>query len=128
MKLPTHEELSRMSREQLLSLWGLVRAFRIKLMGMGPLPASAIEEMAKIVPDGLMGAIVEDNRKAKGIPAPSGLIPDDAGGSPAPIRGSGWQNPRAMELPAGVRWVDQLCDVQDAIDKAELRRKLGGGR
>jgi hypothetical protein len=123
MPLPTSEQLSKMSMEQLLGLWRTVREFRMKMMAAGPLPLSAIEEMSKIVPDQLMADIVRDNRK--GVPAPSGLIPDEKR-EPAPVRGSGWSKPRPLEPPSGIRYVDQLCDVQDAIDKGDLARRIAG--
>src|SRR5215831_12380012 len=103
-----------MSREELLGVGVLVRQLQIKLAGLGPMPASAIEEMAKITPDALVRSIVEDNRKAKGVPAPSGLLPDEPA-RPAPVRGSGWAKTQPLELPSGTKYVDQLCDMQDAI-------------
>jgi hypothetical protein len=96
MPLPTNEQLAGMSREQLLSLWALVRQFRIKLMGLGPMPESAIEDMSKIVDDKLMRDIVADNFKAKGVPSPSGLIRDERRAEPQ-VRGSGWQSPAKVE-------------------------------
>jgi hypothetical protein len=126
MALPTNEQLSKLGPEALISLWRLVREYRMKLMGLGPMPVSAIEQMCGYVGDKLMADIVSDNRKAKGVPAPSGLIPDEKRLEPV-VRGSGWQKSQPLDVPPGTRWVDQLCDVQDAIDKAELRRRLGGG-
>jgi hypothetical protein len=132
MPLPTNEQLSKLSPEQLVGLWRLVREFRLKLMGAGPLPISAIEEMEKITPDRLMSDIVNDNRKAGGVPAPSGLIPDEKR-EVAVERGSGWQKPTPLEPPSGIKYVDQIADhfaamdreqaISDAIDRV---RKIKG--
>jgi hypothetical protein len=109
--------LPQMSREQLLSLGALVRQFRINLMGMGPMPASAIEEMAKITPDALVRDIVNDSRR--GVSAPSGLLPDETK-APAPVRGSGWQSPKPLEGPPGVKICDQIADHFAALDREQM--------
>jgi hypothetical protein len=41
-------------------------------------------------------------------------------------RGSGWVDPLKLDQPPGIKYIDQQIDVQDAIDKAELKRRLGG--
>jgi hypothetical protein len=104
----------------------LARALRELRMGVGVgcMPASAVKAMTDVVDDRLMSSIVQDQRR--GVSAPSGLAgPDEP--RPAPVKGSGWAKTQPLELPSGTKYVDQLCDVQDAIDKAELRRRLGGG-
>jgi hypothetical protein len=126
MPLPTSEQLSKLSAEQLLGLWKLVREFRIKLAaaeGAGLMPASAVKAMTDVVDDEMMQAIVKEQRP--GLSAPSGLIPDDPR-EPAVVGGTGWQKPVELGVPPGIKYVDQLCDVQDALDKAELKRRLGG--
>jgi hypothetical protein len=125
MPLPTHEELSKMSAEQLIGLWRLVRDFRMKMMGAGPLPLSAIQEMEKITPDRLMASIVEDNRKAKGVPAPSGLIPDEKP-EPKKVRGSGWQKPVPLDVPPGVKYCDEIADHFAALDRLDTIRQVMG--
>jgi hypothetical protein len=122
MKLPTSEELSRLGPLELLSLWKLVQNYKAKLAfgGCGVMPASAVEDLVKAVPDEMVHAIVHDNRR--GIPEPGSL----AGSSGGPVvRGTGWQKPLPLEgsVP-GIRYVDQLCDVQDAVDKAENMKRV----
>jgi hypothetical protein len=82
------------------------------------LPLSAIDEMAKIVPDKLMAEIVGDNQKAKGVPAPSGLLPDEP--KPMVQRGSGWAKPTPLEPPSGVRYVDEIAQHFAALDKEQM--------
>jgi hypothetical protein len=40
-------------------------------------------------------------------------------------RGSGLVDPAPLSQPPGIKYIDQQIDVQDAIDKAELKRRLG---
>jgi hypothetical protein len=48
-------------------------------------------------------------------------------GPAAEAGGSGWAPVIPLEPPPGIREVDRLCDAQDAVDRAELRKRLGGG-
>jgi hypothetical protein len=120
MKLPSNEQLSKMSMEQLLGLWRLVREFRIKLAnaeGVGCMPASAVKAMTDVLDDRLMSDIVNDSRR--GVPAPSGLAGPV---EPRPLveRGSGWQKPTPLEPPSGVRYVDEIARSFAALDKEQM--------
>ena len=37
----------------------------------------------------------------------------------------GWITPAPLESPPGVKIIDQMMDVQDALDKRDLAKKLG---
>ena len=89
------------------------------------MPASAVKAMAQIVPDPKSSPGF--NRHAwlqtKGPGEPGGFgAPPTVGGKPVE-RGSGWVEPLPHSVP-GLRYVDQLCDVQDAIDKGEAVKRV----
>jgi hypothetical protein len=84
--------------------------------GMG-MPASAVKAMIEAVPD--MRGIAMEQRTVSG---PGMLKPSQ---EPVKPRGSGWVEPTPLEPPSGIKYVDQMCDVQDAIDRRDLQRKLG---
>ena len=115
-------KLDELSVEQKLGLYMLVRRFRETLASVscGVMPASAVQDLAKAVPDNLVQAIVADNRR--GISEPGWLKPSEPV-EPKP-KGTGWSRPDALGLPPGIKYVDQLCDVQDAIDKGENARRI----
>jgi hypothetical protein len=60
-----------------------------------------------------------------------GIIPDvpHDSGKP-PIGNGGWTNPPSVAdwKPPGLSVMDRMVDAQDAIDRRDLERKLGGGR
>ena len=89
------------------------------------LPPSAAKAMAAIVPDMKDRSKLPDTRRPS-YPEPGGFGPPKSGPSKAVDRGSGWVEPSKLEGPPGLKYVDQQIDVQDAIDKAELKRRLGG--
>jgi hypothetical protein len=92
------------------------------------LPASAALAMARVVPDPPKGGGFNAHAHAQtkvGVPGGFGEAPKSTGGK-AVERGSGWVEPSKLESPPGLKWVDQQIDVADAIDRAELKRRLGG--
>jgi hypothetical protein len=91
------------------------------------LPPSAAKAMAAVVPDIKDRSKLPDTRRAS-YPEPGGFGPPKTGSEPVKPRGSGWVEPAKLDNPPGLKYVDQQLDVADAIDKAELRRRLGGGR
>lgn len=94
------------------------------------LPASAAREMSRIVPDPPKGGGFNAHSHAQtkvGVPGGFGEPPKSTGAKPVE-RGSGWLEPAKLESPPGLRYVDQQIDVQDAIDKRDLARRLGGER
>lgn len=88
-------------------------------MGM---PASAVKAMVEVVPD-FRGVAVEQRASVR---EPGMLPPKESAGEPVE-RGSGWREPAPLEPPPGLKWVDQQIDVADALDRQELKRRLGGG-
>jgi hypothetical protein len=103
----------------------LARVLReLKSGPMGCMPQSAIDDLAKAVPDTLVRDIVNDNRKGPSVP---GWLPPEKPGEPVKNTG-GWVKPNELGTPSGTKYIDQMCDVQDAIDRRELERKLGGAR
>jgi len=82
------------------------------------LPPSAVLEMVKVVPDGLLQGIVQDHLRRGPVEA----------GEPAKevVRGTGYSEPNPLSAPPGIDKVDELCKAQDAQDLAERMRKLGG--
>ena len=85
-------------------------------MGM---PASAMRAMVEAVPD-FRGIAQEQGRVSQ-----PGMLPQK--GSGEVVRGNGWREPRPLEGPPGVAICDQMMDVQDAMDRKELKKRLGGG-
>jgi hypothetical protein len=110
-----------MDREQLEGLSGLVRDLKA-VEGAAVMPQSAIEDMAKAVPDKLVREVVSDLRGGRVEP---GWLPPTK--SPPIPRGTGWVKPLEHGSPSGQRYVDQMMDVQDALDKRDLERRLRGG-
>lgn len=108
-----------MPYEEAAKLLAMIRAYKARFLAQAePLPLSAIDEMAKIVPDKLMSEIVEDNRKAKGVPAPSGLLTPER--TEPVVKGSGWAKPTPLEPPSGVRYVDEIAQHFAALDKEQM--------
>jgi hypothetical protein len=92
------------------------------------LPPSAAKAMAAVVPDLPKGGGFNAHAHAQtkvGVPSGFGE-PPKSGTAKLVERGSGWVEPRPLEPPSGVKICDQMMDVQDARDKAELKRRLRG--
>src|SRR5262249_13372855 len=85
------------------------------------MPRSALQAMVAAEPRGFMSGVVHDNRAPTGRP---GMIPSASsqGGGPANVPGSGtgWAREIPLGPPAGIRYVDQQLDAQDAKDRREL--------
>ena len=114
--------LAAMDRDQLQKLLALIRkAKAMFLSGGNAMPRSAVEDLVKAVGDEQVRAIVKD--LGKGPAQPGGLL--GPSGS-ARERGIGWLKGAQLEPPPGVKWCDQMMDVADAVDRRELKRKLGG--
>jgi hypothetical protein len=114
--------LERLSPEDLVRLQALIREALTLYGTKGCMPQSAIDNLVKAVPDKLCQEIVRDLRSGRAEP---GFLPPDS--SPPKERGSGWQKPTELGTPPGIKYVDQLVDVQDAIDKRDLEKRLRGG-
>ena len=115
--------LPSMTLEQLRNLHALVRAALqtyAKLQGQGLMPASAIAEMAKAVPDELMRDIVKDLKHGPGEP---GWLPPSKPAEPVQ-RGGGWQSPpKPEDRSRQFAIFDQMVDamVGGPNDTSKLR-------
>jgi len=60
----------------------------------------------------------------------SGMIPRtqqaSAGAGDVPANTSGWRDATPISNPPGTNWVDAIAIADDARQRAELKRKLGG--
>jgi transcriptional regulator with XRE-family HTH domain len=82
-------------------------------------------DLATAIPDDLARDLRAD--LARGNPITQSvaqLTPDRDGGRVQIQRGSGWAPERKLEPPPGIAVMDRLMDMQDAIDKADLERRL----
>ena len=116
------ELLKALTREQLEMLLELVRAKKARLrMGSNWLPPSAVADCVSAVDDKLMSDIVADARRSND---PGFLKPEER--AKPVVRGSGWSplSPLENSVP-GIKYVDQQCDVQDALDRAERMKGFG---
>lgn len=127
------QAIEALPNETAAKLLALIREFKAKfLASANPLPASALDEMVKIVPDRLMRDIVQDQRHGRATPS---SLAGPVEPRPAPVRGSGWQKPADMGNPSGVKLCDQIADhfaqldreqmIADAIDR--VRKVKDGG-
>src|SRR5262249_32271677 len=108
MPLPTKEQLAQMTPEEVLGLWRIVREYRLKMMALGQMPVSAIEEMTKCVGDKLMADIVNDHRRS--VPEPSSLAGPVEPQAPS-VRGTGWQKPADWGLRQGLSMLMRLRSI-----------------
>lgn len=120
----TKEELdgiAAMSQEERLRLLALIKEARALFgaQGMG-MSASAVKAMTDVVDDKQMHQIVQEHRSGRA--EPGWVKPGEKVQVP---RGSGWAKPVDLGSPSSIRYIDQMCDVQDAIDKAERAKGLG---
>lgn len=114
------DNLAAMPREELEKLLALIREALTLYRAKGCMPQSAMDDLVKAVPDKLVREIVED---LKGGRAEPGWLP------PAPAKGpeektSGQARHIPLDSPPGLKYIDQLVDVQDVLDKRDLERRL----
>jgi hypothetical protein len=116
------EGLEAMSREDQIKLLALIREAKALFGGGGGacMPQSAIDDLVKAVPDELVRDIVHDLRK---VAEPGGFLPASEN-SVRNERSSGWQKPQALDVPPGIKYIDRALDVQDALDRRDLEKRL----
>jgi hypothetical protein len=84
-------------------------------------PDPWVEEATKAVPTSLVKQIVNDFKN--GPSRPSSMLGPEKTEVVKPV-GSGWQQPAPLS-PPNTYYLDKLMDHQDAIDRRELKRRLG---
>jgi len=83
------------------------------------MPLNAVLEMMKAVPESQMRGLRADALKPNPVTGSAPPQPQQ------PVkRGSGWQEPRPLEPPPGIRHIDEMMDAQDERDRAELALKF----
>jgi hypothetical protein len=91
------------------------------------MPPSALAEMVNAVPDHVVRGVIRDNRAPTG-PSSAGAIPSSQQISNVRTGGgTGWAHEVPLGNPPGTRMVDAICVADDVRQKAELKRKMGGG-
>jgi hypothetical protein len=137
------ERLPSMTQEQLeqlsLNVRAILAAYR-SLRSQGELPESAVKAMTDVVDDRLMAQIVQDLKSA-GNTVPGWMPPpkpdleavlkpeepkDETPSWQRSEKPRGWVDPPSLSNPPGVEICDRLMDVQDALDKRNLERRLRG--
>jgi hypothetical protein len=96
---------------------------QIRMAKTGGMPVEAVQDLVNAVPDSVVADLKADAVRGNPITHPSSMLPD-RGRAQVEIRGSGWQPECKLEPPPGVWIMDRLMDMQDAIDKADLERRL----
>jgi hypothetical protein len=112
--------LERMSPEDLGKLLTLIRQVRAEFGHRGAMPASAVQAMVDAVGDQQVRDIVKDLRS---LPEP-GFLPASEVRSPKEQRSAPLKE-LPLEARRDIRWIDQMVDVQDALDKAERAKGFG---
>jgi hypothetical protein len=91
----------------------------------GCMPQSAINDLVAAVGDQQVRDIVHDLRT---VSEPGSFLPSKSGGGSGTAvpkeRGSGWQKPSELGAPPGIKYIDQALDVQDALDRRDLEKRL----
>jgi hypothetical protein len=80
------------------------------------MPASAMRDMVRAVPDGIVRDLVKGGRGG----APVSIIAAPPASAEPEPRGAGWREAAALSNPPGTALADKLMDVADAKDRAEL--------
>ena len=85
--------------------------------GMG-MPPSAVRAMCAVVPD--MRGIAQEQKQ---VSMPSGFGTTAKPGKPVE-RGNGWGKSVPLGPPSGIKYVDQIADHFDQLDKLETIKKV----
>jgi hypothetical protein len=87
---------------------------------------SAMQAMIDAVPESVMAGIRADARKPNPIQASQAPLTSTTPSAhqSQPQRKVGWIEPRPLESPPGLKYIDAQVDAQDAKDRAELALKL----
>jgi hypothetical protein len=86
-------------------------------------PPEVVRDLA-VLDDRLVKEIALRDARA---PTSPGMIPDSGRArQPLPSSTPGYVDPRPLRPPDGTNWVDAIAIADDARQRAELKRKLGG--
>jgi hypothetical protein len=86
--------------------------------------AATMRDLAQAIPDKLAADLRADLARGNPLTASQAQLVKGEGGVEI-HRGDGWAPERKIEPPPGVALADRLMDMQDAIDRADLERRLG---
>src|SRR5262245_25797071 len=92
------------------------------------MPASALQEMLKAVPDRLVSELRGDASKPNPMTVSGGVTKPTATEPPKVIGKKGWIDERPLEPPPGIELMDRMMDAQDAQDRAELALRIAKAR
>jgi hypothetical protein len=94
------------------------------------MPRSVLRDLVTAVPDRLMADLRSDALKPNPVTQSVAQLTPDRGSQDRGVQigGSGWIEPKPLSVPPGVPIMDRLMDMQDAIDKADLQRRLAGAK
>ena len=93
------------------------RAARASALGISEWQLECIEKNT-----GIGAAMKEDLAALSRVQQPRSMATKPA---EAPVaKGSGWSKPIPVTQPEGVKYVDAMCEHQDALDLVERLRKL----
>jgi hypothetical protein len=109
-------------KEKQEELHEIIKELMVAESKEGVMPNSAISDLAEAVPTEQVRAIVND-LKGFGQAEPGGFLGPTTKTEPRPPARS---RHIPLESPAGLKYVDQQIDVQDALDKVQLRKRLRG--
>jgi hypothetical protein len=108
-------------KEMLEQLMELAKMDRARLRASGVMPQSAVDAMTSVVDDKLMSQLVADSRRTND----PGWLPTEKA-DPEKQRGSGWSPLDPIGPPPGIKIMDQMMDVQDALDRKEREKQFKG--
>jgi hypothetical protein len=83
--------------------------------------ASTMRAMADAVGDGVLGGVVNDRFRRM---EPSSIISKETKVEQA--KGTGWQDERPLEMPPGVKIIDQMMDAEDEMWRRDRARQFAG--
>jgi hypothetical protein len=97
------------------------------------MPRSTMQEMVRVIPDGMIQGIVHDNRAPTGRPGviPQHVQPAASVRGPGPAGdGTGWRTVReygadGQHPTPGIAHADRIADEFARRDREELKQKLG---
>jgi hypothetical protein len=83
-----------------------------------------MKDLASAIPPDLARDLRADLARGNPITQSQSQLPQDRGRVEIVQRGSGYRDALPLRQPEGVALCDRLLDMQDAIDKADLQRRL----